>query len=113
MPSASACYRAFRAWYRFSIKSNLRFTAPASRIVVLLVVLLMEDEVRRAVLEGAYDRIRQRLKSKDVTAEHLRSVALEALGRARIQMELDPGGVAEELTRLQNAPEPEPEPEPE
>ena len=73
----------------------------------------MEDEVRRAVLEGAYDRIRQRLKSKDVTAEHLRSVALDALVRARIQMELDPGWVAEELTRLQSAPEPEPEPEPE
>ena len=69
----------------------------------------MEDEVRRAVLEGAYDRIRQRLKSMDVTAEHLRSVALDALVRARIQMELDPAWVAEELTRLQNEPEPEPE----
>jgi hypothetical protein len=71
----------------------------------------MEDEVRRAVLESAYDRIRQRLKSKDVTVEHLRSVALDALTRARIQMELDPGWVAEELTRLQNASKPEPEPE--
>jgi hypothetical protein len=73
----------------------------------------MEDEVRRAVLEGAYDRIRQRLKAKDVTAEHLRAVALHALGRARVQMELDPSWVAEELTRLQNAPEPKREPEPE
>ncbi|HEX7777606.1 MAG TPA: hypothetical protein VF424_00120 [Vicinamibacterales bacterium] len=73
----------------------------------------MEDEVRRAVLAGAYDRIRQRLKGKDVTAEHLRTVALDALARARVQMELDPAWVAEELTRLQTAPEREPESEPE
>jgi hypothetical protein len=69
----------------------------------------MDDEIRRAVLEGAYSRIRERLQAKDVTAGHLRDVALDALTRARVQMELDPDWVEEELVRLQNRPEPDPD----
>jgi hypothetical protein len=71
----------------------------------------MDDEIRRIILEGAYSRIRERLQAKDVTVEHLRTVALDALARARVQMELDPVWVEEELTRLQNDPEPEPDPD--
>jgi hypothetical protein len=69
----------------------------------------MEDEVRRAILEAAYSRIRERLQAKDVTAEHLRNAALEALARACVQMELDPAWVEEELNRLQGEPEPDPD----
>jgi hypothetical protein len=72
----------------------------------------MEDRIRRRILEAAYSRIRERLQAKDVTVEHLRNAALDALARARVQMEIDPVWVEEELIRLQSKPESDPEPGP-
>ena len=72
----------------------------------------MDDETRRFILRKAYNRIRQRLEARDVTVAHLRDVALDALVKARIQMELDPAWVAEELAKIRTDPFPDPEPEP-
>lgn len=69
----------------------------------------MDDDTRRGILQGAYSRIRERLQSKDLTVEHLRTAALDALARARVQVELEPVWDEAELSRL--PPEPEPDPD--
>ena len=51
-------------------------------------------------IEAAYARLRENLAAKEIGAEHLRSAALDALDRARAQVELDPQLVAQELNRL-------------
>jgi hypothetical protein len=64
----------------------------------------MNDEGHRAVVEAAYARLRDTLQTKEVSVEGLRSVALEALERARAEMEveieLDPDWLVGELRRL-------------
>jgi len=51
-------------------------------------------------IEAAYARLRENLAAKDIGAEHLRNAAIDALDRARAQVELDPQLVAQELHRL-------------
>jgi len=64
----------------------------------------MTDEAHRAVVEAAYARLRETLQAKEISVEGLRSVALEALERARTEMEmeieLDPDWLVGELRRL-------------
>ena len=59
------------------------------------------SDVRRASIEAAYSRLRESLAAREVRAEHLRTAALEALQRAKVQLEeLDFADVADEMERL-------------
>jgi len=60
------------------------------------------DQSIREILEATYARLRQKLESKDVSAESLRTAALDALAKAKSEVELDPGFVAQELDRLRS-----------
>ena len=60
----------------------------------------MDQDYHRAIVEAAYARLRETLEAKDVSAEGLRTAALEALNHARIEIELDPDWLVDELTRL-------------
>ena len=71
----------------------------------------MSDDHRQSVIESAYARLREKLEAKDVSAESLRSAAMEALGRAKDQVELDATWVETELERLQSASAPGSAPE--
>jgi len=64
----------------------------------------MDEDHHRAVVEAAYARLRETLEAKDVSVEGLRAAAIEALDHARIEVELDPDWLADELTRLQDNP---------
>jgi hypothetical protein len=63
----------------------------------------MDQDSHRAIVEAAYARLRETLEAKDVSVEGLRAAAIEALDHARIEVELDPDWVADELTRLQES----------
>lgn len=63
----------------------------------------MDQDHHRAIVEAAYVRLRETLEAKDVSVEGLRAAAIEALDHARIEVELDPDWVADELTRLQES----------
>ena len=71
----------------------------------------MSDDVRRNILEAAYKRLRERIEAKDVTAEGLKAAAFDALTSAKVQVDLDPMWVAQELDRLRVEPVAEPQPE--
>lgn len=59
------------------------------------------SDVRRASIEAAYSRLRESLAAREVRAEHLKKAALDALQRAKLQLEeLDLTEVADELERL-------------
>ena len=59
------------------------------------------SDVRRASIEAAYSRLRQSLAAREVRDEHLRTAALDALQRAKLQLqELDLADIADELERL-------------
>ena len=59
------------------------------------------SDVRRASIEAAYSRLRESLAAREVRAEHLRTAALDALQRAKVQLqELDFADVTDELERL-------------
>lgn len=59
------------------------------------------SDVRRARIEAAYSRLRESLAAKEVRAEHLRTAALDALQRAKLQLEeIDLADIADELERL-------------
>jgi hypothetical protein len=59
------------------------------------------SDVRRASIEAAYSRLRESLAAREVRAEHLRTAALDALQRAKRQLqELNLADVADELDRL-------------
>jgi hypothetical protein len=58
------------------------------------------EDYRKHVLEAAYARLRERLSAKEVTADHLKNAAMEALDKAKVQIELDPQWVDQELTRM-------------
>jgi hypothetical protein len=51
-------------------------------------------------IQAAYARLRENLAAKEIGAEHLRTAAMDALDRARAQVELDPQLVAQELDRI-------------
>jgi len=61
----------------------------------------MDEDHHRAVVEAAYARLRETLEAKDVSVEGLRAAAIEALNHARLEIELDPDWLANELMRLQ------------
>lgn len=58
------------------------------------------DPSRRATLEAAYAKLRESLEAKDVTADTLKQSALDALERAKSEIELEPQWVANELERI-------------
>jgi len=59
------------------------------------------SDVRRATIEAAYSRLRELLAAREVRDEHLRTAALEALQRAKLQLdELELTDIADELERL-------------
>jgi hypothetical protein len=59
------------------------------------------SDVRRASIEAAYSRLRELLAAREVRDEHLRTAALEALQRAKLQLdELELTDIADELERL-------------
>ena len=59
------------------------------------------SDVRRASIEAAYARLRELLAAREVRDEHLRTAALDALQRAKLQLdELELTDVADELERL-------------
>ena len=66
------------------------------------------ERIRKEMLEAAYARLRETIAAKDVSAENLRTAALDALDKARVQTELEPQWVAGELDRLRLSERPEP-----
>ena len=56
----------------------------------------------RAILEQVYRRLRMSTAASAVSADQLRSAALEALERAKIQIEVDTAWVQEQLERLES-----------
>ena len=60
----------------------------------------MTEPSSRAILQLTYARLREKLDARDVSPEHLREAALEALEKAKVEIELDPDWVAQELERL-------------
>ena len=69
------------------------------------------DPLSRSIIESAFTRLRQTIEAKDVSTEQLRSAALEALERAKEEIELDPLclWLSEQLERLQREEEEEEE----
>jgi hypothetical protein len=58
------------------------------------------DSPTRDVVQAAYARLREKLEAKDVKAESLRTVALDALDTVTTLAVLEPNGIADELERL-------------
>lgn len=48
------------------------------------------DPPSRSLIESAFARLRDIIEAKDVSTEQMRSAALEALERARVEIEQDP-----------------------
>ena len=48
------------------------------------------DPPSRSIIESAFARLRDIIEAKDVSTEQIRSAALEALERARVEVEQDP-----------------------
>jgi hypothetical protein len=71
------------------------------------------EPLRRSIIESAFTRLRQTIEANDVSTEELRSAALEALERAKAEIELDPLclWLSEQLERLQGEEEEEEEEE--
>ena len=69
------------------------------------------DPLSRSIIERAFTGLRQSIEAKHVSTEQLRSAALEALGRAKEEIELDPLclWLSEQLERLQREEEEEEE----
>ncbi len=61
------------------------------------------EPLSRSIIESAFTRLRQTIEAKDLSTEQLRSAALEALERAKEEVELDPLclWLSEQLERLQ------------
>ena len=61
------------------------------------------DPLSRSIIESAFTGLRQTIEAKHVSTEQLRSAALEALERAKEEIELDPLclWLSEQLERLQ------------
>lgn len=62
------------------------------------------DPLGRSIIEGAFTRLRQTIEARDVSTEDVRSAALEALERAKEEIDLDPLclWLSEQLERLQH-----------
>ena len=63
---------------------------------------MTHDPTTRTILEATYTRLREQLAGKEVTAERLRTAALEALAKVRADAALDPNWVSQELDRLRS-----------
>ncbi len=61
------------------------------------------EPLSRSIIDSAFTRLRQTIEAKDVSTEQLRSAALEALERAKEEIEHDPLclWLSEQLERLQ------------
>ena len=61
------------------------------------------EPLSRSIIECAFTRLRQTIEAKDAGTEQLRSAALEALERAKEEIQLDPLclWLSEQLERLQ------------
>ena len=64
----------------------------------------MIEPSSRVILELTYARLEKKLKNYELSAERLRSEALELLDKARVEIELDPLWVEQELDRLRSKP---------
>jgi len=60
----------------------------------------MAEVAGRAVIDAVYARLSASIEAKTITAEQLKTAALDALKQARIQIELEPDWVSENLKRL-------------
>ena len=67
------------------------------------------EPLSRFIIESAFTCLRQTIEAQDVSTEQLRSAALEALERAKEEVELDPLWLwlSEQLERLQREEEEE------
>ena len=67
------------------------------------------DPLSRSIIERAFTGLRQSIEAQHVSTEQLRSAALEALERAKEEIELDPLclWLSEQLERLQREEEEE------
>ena len=61
------------------------------------------EPLSRSIIQTAFTRLRQTIEAKDLSTEQLRSAALEALERAKEEIEHDPLclWLSEQLERLQ------------
>jgi hypothetical protein len=61
------------------------------------------EPLSRSIIQTAFTRLRQTIEAKDLSTEPLRSAALEALERAKEEIEHDPLclWLSEQLERLQ------------
>jgi hypothetical protein len=58
----------------------------------------------RSILESAFRQLRQKIAATEITDEHVKRAALEALERARARIEVDSAAVTSELHRMREKP---------